>query len=196
MTELNFESFAEDISDYLQERLDNRLSYHGLHHTVYVLRAAEEIGKYEGITDHEMLLLKTAVMLHDCGFVNVYSGHEEEGCRIAGQILPNYGYTPEDIKRIQGMILATKIPQTPHNKLEEIIADADLEYLGTDLFDEVSQTLYEEWKSYNMIQGDDAWMKAQINFISKHHYFTDYCKKFRTEKKFQNLNRLIDSMVP
>lgn len=30
------------------------------------------------------------------------------------------------------MIMATKIPQSPKNKLEEIIADADLEYLGTD----------------------------------------------------------------
>jgi hypothetical protein len=29
------------------------------------------------------------------------------------------------------MIMATKIPQTPQNKLEEIIADADLEYLGS-----------------------------------------------------------------
>ena len=34
--------------------------------------------------------------------------------------LPEYGYSTGQIDRICGMIMATQIPQTPHNKLEEI----------------------------------------------------------------------------
>lgn len=193
VTEQKYNQFVQEITAFLRERLDNRLSYHGLHHTMYVLKVAQEIGAYENISEHEMLLLKTAAVLHDSGFIEVYNGHEEKGCKIASEILPKYGFSPEDIKRIQGMIMATKIPQTPKNLLENIIADADLEYLGTDTFDETSATLFKEWKSYEMIASEEAWMNAQINFISKHKYFTDYCKKFRTDKKLANLNKLLDS---
>ena len=36
----------------------------------------------------------------------------------------------KDIEIICGIIMATKIPQRPKNYLEEIICDADLNYLG------------------------------------------------------------------
>jgi class 3 adenylate cyclase/predicted metal-dependent HD superfamily phosphohydrolase len=193
VTEKNYKRFIEDISAFIQEKLDKKLFYHGFHHTMYVLKVAEEIGNYEKISEHDMLLLKTAVLLHDSGFSRVYNGHEEEGCNIAEELLPDYGYTESDIERIKGMILATKIPQTPHNLLEEIIADADLEYLGTDQFTTISSTLFNEWQAFDMIRTEEQWMNAQINFISKHHYFTSYCKKFRTDKKLENLNNLIDS---
>jgi len=192
VTEQKYDQFVKEITEFLSARLDDRLSYHGLHHTMYVLKVSQEIGAYEKISDHEMLLLKTAAVLHDSGFIEVYNGHEERGCIIAAEILPKYGYSKVDIEKIQGMIMATKIPQTPHNLLENIIADADLEYLGTDRFDETSATLFEEWKSYEMIASEEAWMNAQINFISKHRYFTDYCKKFRTDNKLANLQKLID----
>lgn len=59
---------------------------------------------------------------------NKHAGHEFEGCLIARTALPGFGYTGEDIM-ICGMIMATKIPQSPTNILEEIICDADLDYL-------------------------------------------------------------------
>ena len=36
------------------------------------------------------------------------------------------------------LILATKVPQKPKNKLEKIICDADLDYLGREDFDNIS----------------------------------------------------------
>ena len=187
LAEKRYDKFERDLSNMLVENLDERLHYHGYHHTLYVLKVAEEIGLYEKISEDDMVLLKTAVLLHDSGFINTYKDHEEEGCRIAQEWLPKYGYRQDEIDRIKGMIMATKIPQTPHNLLEYIIADADLEYLGTDTFEATSETLYQEWTAFDMISGHDAWMKAQRGFISKHSYFTEYCKKFRTEKKLENL---------
>ena len=194
VSKLNYDQFVEEITSFLKEKLDKRLTYHGYHHTMYVLKVAEEIGQYEGITNHEMLLVKTAALLHDSGFSEVYNGHEEKGCEIAAKMLPDFGYSPEDIKLVQGMIMATKIPQTPHNHLDNILADADLEYLGTDLFEKISSTLFTEWQAFDMIATEDQWNNAQINFISKHSYFTDYCKKFRAESKLKNLNELKEAM--
>jgi len=42
------------------------------------------------------------------------------------------------------MIMATKIPQSPKNLLEQIICDADLDYLGRERYEENSLLLLQE----------------------------------------------------
>ena len=53
-------------------------------------------------------------------------------------ILPDYGYSKEQIKQIQRLIEVTKIPEKPQNNLECIILDSDLYYLGTDDYKRIS----------------------------------------------------------
>jgi uncharacterized protein len=56
--------------------------------------------------------------------------HESISIQLAEQALANFGYTNSQIAVIRGIIQATRIPQSPTNLLEMIIADADLDYLG------------------------------------------------------------------
>ena len=74
----------------------------------------------------DLSLLKTAALWHDVGFINKNIGHEEEGCVFVKKYLPDYGYTNSEIEIICGLIMATKIPQSPNTKLEQIIADANM----------------------------------------------------------------------
>ena len=83
--------------------------------------------------------------------------------------------------------MATKIPQTPTNQLERIIADADLEYLGTDDFVRQGNALYEELLHFNPSLSEQAWNELQLTFLEKHDYHTDYCKKYREPKKKENI---------
>jgi len=84
--------------------------------------------------------------------------------------------------------MATKLPQSPHNHLEEIICDADLDYLGRDDFFAISDRLYEEFLSEGKVQNYDDWNKKQIAFFENHRYFTPTSQTFRNEKKHSNLN--------
>src|SRR5678816_3445426 len=70
------------------------------------------------------------------------------------------------------MIMATKIPQTPHTLLEQIICDADLDYLGRNDFEPISRSLYKEFLTYKIIPEDIIWDHIQIKFFESHHYFT------------------------
>ncbi|MCW5906680.1 MAG: HD domain-containing protein [Chitinophagales bacterium] len=182
----------EYIIGKLKRELPKDLYYHGLHHTLDVLRSAQMIGKEEQLNDKEMLLLKVAVLYHDAGFTKVYKNHEEVGCQMAKEDLPRFGFSAEDIDTICGMIMATKIPQSPKTKLEEIIADADLEYLGTDQFEKIGRTLYEEIKIYLNIESERQWNIIQINFLQKHHYFTNFCKQHREPLKQAHLAKVIE----
>ena len=83
--------------------------------------------------------------------------------------------------------MATRIPQTPKTKLEEIIADADLEYLGTDDFERIGNTLFEEIKIYLNIESEQQWNTIQLSFLQTHRYFTNFCIKNRVAKKKQNM---------
>lgn len=189
-----FKEIEQYIIGILKRGLPDNLYYHGLHHTMDVLRSAEIIGKEEKVTEEEMLLLKVAALYHDAGFIKVYRNHEEVGCEMARKDLPGFGFTDEDIEIICGMIMATKIPQTPKTKLEYIIADADLEYLGTDDFKRIGETLFEEIKIYLGVESERQWNIIQQNFLRSHRYHTNFCKKNREQKKQKNL-KLIEAIV-
>jgi hypothetical protein len=90
------------------------------------------------------------------------------------------------------MVLATQIPQQPKTLLEEIICDADLDYLGTDNFYPVGQTLYHEFKAYGIINTEEEWDKLQVSFLESHHYHTEFAQKYRQPIKQQFLQEIKD----
>lgn len=175
----------------LESGLDRTLFYHGTHHTLDVVQASAEIAALEGITDGESLaLLRTAAFYHDSGFMNTYQGHEEAGCALAREVLPGFGYTETQIATICGMIMATKIPQSPKNMLERIICDADLDYLGRDDFEAIAATLFEELKARDMVEDIPAWDAVQVKFLEAHAYWTASERKRRDAAKQRHLQRL------
>jgi uncharacterized protein len=175
--------------------LSPKLFYHGFEHVENVLDAAREIGESEYLSPPEWDILNTAILLHDSGFMHVYKNHEEEGCAIAEKLLPNYKYSRESIEIVKGIIMATKIPQRPKNKLERIIADADLFHLGSDNFAEVSEKLYLELSGFDLIADKTVWLRSQISFLDQHIYFTEYCRTHKGLKKEANLELLREQLI-
>ncbi|MFM9910612.1 MAG: HD domain-containing protein [Chitinophagaceae bacterium] len=178
------------VIDLIKNNIPSTYYYHQEDHTLYVLEKAIEIGNHEKCTAKEIDLLQAAALLHDTGFISTYHEHEEESCRLATIYLPDYGYSATSIKKICGMIMATKLPQSPKNKLEEILVDADLEYLGTDLAVEQAEKLYREMHSLQPTLTIAQWNLIQISFLEQHHYFTPYCKKYKEAQKKSYLLQL------
>ena len=181
----------EIVINLLTINIPENYYYHNYKHTLYVHDTALEIGRHEECTSGEMDLLSTAAFWHDTGYIKTYKNHEEESCNLARQYLPEYGYSTEEINIICGMIMATQIPQSPLNKLEEILADADLEYMGTNSFDSTADDLFRELKFLNPDLTVEKWAQTQISFLQKHHYFTRYCKEYREPVKQIYLKELI-----
>jgi len=167
----------------LEEELPPNLFYHGPHHTKDVLQATTELCNLEQIDPHHTTLLKTAALYHDAGFLYCMEGHEEASCHIVKQQLQHFQYKAEDIDAICGMIMATKIPQTPNDAYEAILCDADLDYLGREDFYPIAQSLFEELKAYEILTEESLWNKIQVDFLSKHRYFTATNRNRRIAKK-------------
>ena len=180
------------IISLLKEKISATLLYHNIDHTLDVLDVAMNIAKSEGLPPEEIQLLRIAVLFHDVGFVCTYKDHEAIGCDMAREQLPGYCFSKEQIDLICGMIMSTKIPQCPNTKLDAIIADADLDYLGRDDVYTIAQKLHDEMKLQNMLPDEIKWIPFQINFLKQHHYFTAYSKKNRGEKKKMYLEELME----
>jgi len=181
----------EDVVYYkLEHALNEDIKYHDLKHTVDVVNQVEVIGNGEKINAEEMIVLKTAALLHDLGFVLGYNDHEESGVKLAKELLPDYGYTSAQIKTITELIYATKFPPKPENKLEEIICDADLDYLGRPDFLPVSIKLYEELFKFKQIEGTKDWNELQVKFLETHHYYTKTAQKMREVNKKIQLEKI------
>ncbi|MBR9918968.1 HD domain-containing protein [bacterium] len=186
----NFQALEKEVYGIMEKELPKHLTYHSIDHTKHVVRRSEYIARAEGCSEAEIRLLKTAALFHDIGFIHTYRDHEEKGCEIVREELPSKGYSNEQIDTICGMIMATKIPQNPQNNLEKIIADADLEYLGTDDFEEIGDLLFKELRHFNPELSRDDWNEIQIKFLKAHHYHTEFCRENRQGRKLENLDSL------
>lgn len=187
---MNFEEARAYIIDKLQNELRPELYYHSLQHTIDVLESANGLAKTEGVTAEELILIRTAALYHDAGMITTYEGHEAASVELAERVLPDFGYTAKQIKQIAGMIMATKLPQTPHNILECILCDADLDYLGSDRFYMVSHRLKQEWHVRGNVFSLKQWYQGQVAFLNSHTFFTASAKALRDEKKLQNLKEI------
>ena len=187
---MDFDTVKTEILDRLQTDLPRNLHYHSVRHTLDVLNAVTILTESEKVTEHNHLLLQTAALFHDAGFLIQYYDNETQGCKLAETVLPEYGYNSNDIKFIQNIIMATRIPQSPKNHIEQIMCDADLDYLGRKDFHIIAKKLRQELKEHDKDFSDEEWIQFEVNFLEKHQYFTETARKLRNTQKIKYLNEL------
>jgi len=167
MNQPDFERARQYALERLERELPPMLLYHSLAHTRDdVVPAAERLAALEEVDGEALLLLRTAAFYHDLGHV-------------------------EHIQVISGLIMATKLPQSPRTLLEEIMADADLDVLGRDDFFTRNQDLRAERAALGVPTTDEEWYSGQLEFIQSHRYFTAAARTLRDARKKQNIEEMI-----
>lgn len=189
---MNTRRLKKFVLEKINTELSDKHTYHGVNHTKHVLKVCNKYIKRMKIPAHDAYLLRTAALMHDFGFIKTYENHEEESIMYVKQVLPEWDYSEKDVDIIAGMINATIIPQKPKTELEQILGDADLDYLGTDAFYAIGQKLYNELLAFNKITNEEEWNRLQISFLQNHHFHTPFAKKHREPVKQKYLKELIE----
>ena len=187
---MNVRKLKRIISEKITAEIPANLTYHGLHHTLDVYESCNDYVKRMNISPEDAYLLRTAALTHDIGIITTYSDHEAEGIKYVNKLLPTLGYTKKQIKIVVDLIWATQLPQNPKNKLQRIICDADLDYLGTDRFYPIGDTLFKEFLEYNVVNNEREWDELQVRFLEGHSYHTAFAKKHREPVKQKYLQEL------
>lgn len=180
--------FAEEI---LKKEFPQELVYHGLDHTWNVVNAAREIAENSGLGAEEQMLIELAAWFHDLGYKNSITDHEEHSAELAQAFLQRRGLSEDNIIKVMGCIMATKMPQSPKNLMEKIVCDADLLHLSTDKYFEQSSRLKKEIENLSGKQYSELdWMDSNKDFFKKHTYFTDYVNEKYADQKQENLKKV------
>jgi uncharacterized protein len=196
----SFDAVKRYVFERLQKELSADLFFHDLHHTKDdVLPAAERLAEKEGVTGNDLLLLRTAALYHDIGYVEQYDQHELISAKIASETLPGFGYSSEQIDRVRKIILATQMQEVDgghvqladsDDKLQKIMCDADLDALGRDDCFMLGHNLRREWNSRGMSLGLREWYEFQLKFLENHTYFTEAARSLREPGKQKSIEEL------
>lgn len=187
---MDYKAAKHYIIQRLIQELSSKLYYHGLHHTFDVYDAAAQLAKKEHVTGEELILLKTAALFHDVGFIEQYSHNEPIAVKIAREALPAFDYTEQQIDTIAEIIMATAMKKPPQTLLEKIICDADLDYLGRNDFYVLAELLYRELQAHGIDYSQKQWNELQVQFLEKHTYYTATAIQKNNAVKLQHIENI------
>jgi adenylate cyclase len=185
----NYQAAYTMIEHFLTQYLPKEYVYHSITHVKDVVEQVERIAINEKVKKVDIDDLKLAAWLHDIGYIWEPKRHEERGAEYATALLKSLEFPIQKIQKINGMILATKIPQTPKNINEQILCDADLDYLGRPDYTEKSQLLLQELLLTKNLNNKE-WLKIQDRFLTNHVYFTKTSNNKRNKLKFKVLESI------
>lgn len=177
------------IIEQLKEKLPNYLSYHSMDHIIDVANVCNDYIEYYDIPEEMAKLLRIAAICHDYGYIESSIDHEERSIVAIKPFLSPI-LNSKEVEIVNGMIRATKVPQEPKTFYEEILADADLDYLGRKDYDEISAKLFNEYLHFDIVSNKIEWLDLQIWFLENHKFHTDFAKKNRQKLKFENIKEL------
>jgi predicted metal-dependent HD superfamily phosphohydrolase len=188
-TSVIIDAAQQYVTAQYQDHPNPNLVYHNLEHTRQVVAAAAQISAHYRLQDTDLLVVYIAAWFHDLGYLLGESKtHEETGAALALNFL-NEQKVPLNIQeQVSGCIMATKMPQEPHNLLEEIVCDADLFNFGTKEFKKRTKVLHEEIElTHKKEIPGAAWTEGTLKLLEAHHYHTAYCQALLQEQKEENI---------
>jgi predicted metal-dependent HD superfamily phosphohydrolase len=164
------------------------LQYHDLYHTKSVVKAAKRIAEHYKLSDDDYTILITAAWFHDIGYFDDPFHHEEKGALNVERFLTVKQVDPVSIARVKNCILATRLPQQPHDLLEQILCDADLFHFGTKEFKDRSKLMRKEYQIlYKKKISKEAWWSKSLALLSGHTFHTTYAQVQLQAGKARNI---------
>lgn len=191
MKTADFEGIRNFILTKLKAELSDNLLYHSAEHTLSVEKAIIKYAELEMLDAHDVFLLRTAAIFHDSGFLYKYENNEEIGVQLFERYAPIYGYNKNDIADISAIILSTSYNALPQNKMEAIMRDADLDYLGRIDYHVTAKKLFDEMVLHGKKMTELERIDAQINYLENHHeYYTTSARNLRKPGKLRRIKEL------
>lgn len=191
LASMDFDQMRVNILTRLRSLLPETVVYHDVPHTLNVEKAVIRYAKLEGVDDESILLLRTAALFHDAGYIHSNKDNEDFGISMAKSVLPNFGYSDIQIDIVERIINTTKKNVEPTNLLEKIMCDADHDYLGRPDYYAIANKLRQEYANEGRTMTDKEWIQYQLSFLDGvHEYYTETAKNIRNIGKQARIQEL------
>jgi adenylate cyclase len=176
---LRLDDLEEKIFEDLLNHLPASLYFHGPGYAKKVYNQTNLLCRSEEIEQEDCLLVRTAALMLFTGLSQDYQNFENRSAVICRQILPDFKYTESQIDKVCNLILAAKMPFNPENRLEKILIDARMDYLGKPDYTEQIKLLYKELKEAGSKINGQQFKKQQLELLFEFQYFTVAAQRMR-----------------
>lgn len=186
----NIIEMAEKAASGLILSLPKNMVYHNLNHTWDVVKAANKIGTYAGLSQDEKEILIVAAWFHDTGFKYDYNLHEDKSIEVAKEFLEKNNYPEDKTAKVISCIQTTKSGNKPKTLTERVLNDADFIHLSKKSYFNKLHLLKSELEQVNGEKLSDMdWFKDNLQFLKSHRYYTEYGKTILNPKVEKNVER-------
>ncbi|MCX7985952.1 MAG: hypothetical protein N2662_03335 [Bacteroidales bacterium] len=191
---LRLQDLEENVFNLLNQNLPPNIYFHSTKWQEETYHLVELYSRAEQISIEETLLVRTAALLMNIGYIWSYDEHESESIRYARETLPQYRYSETQVEAIVNLIDVTRGMRKPINKMEEILLDAEMSYLGRADFETLNELYFREMYEHQKVNSWEEWAKMQMVILSNHRYYTHVANVLRDvspEKQIELLLRNI-----
>ena len=186
------EKTEQFVVDLLNESLAKNFVYHNIAHTQRVVEKTLELIEGEAFSEVEKQALILAAWFHDVGYTVNPDNHEEESVAIATNFLKNEGVSEEIIDEVSRLIAITKMGVSPSTEVEKILKDADCSHVGSKNYSDFNELLRKERELVcDRTIKDVEWDDANLNFLTKHRFYTSKASKLWEKQKSKNIAQLL-----
>ncbi|MGG6230171.1 Pycsar system effector family protein [Tenacibaculum sp. SDUM215027] len=180
------------VIDLLSEKLDKNFVYHNIAHTQRVVEKSLELIEGESFSEEQQQVLTLSAWFHDVGYTVNPESHEEESIKIAVDFLKNKEVKEGVIDEVSKLIASTKMGAKPVTELEKVLRDADCSHVGSKNYADFNELLRKERELVCRKKIKDVeWDDSNIEFLTKHRFYTSKASKLWEKQKSKNIAQLL-----
>ncbi len=187
MTESQINLLKTEALAFLRANLDQSYHYHNADHTLDVYHAALEFGCAEKLSPAELETVGVAALFHDFGYLTAPLDNERFVRSHLEDFGSRYGWPAAFTGQVDALVMETAFPYHPVSHLGKILCDADLEYIGRDVFSTEAAKFRQELAEQGRQFTDQQWYALEIDFLERIHFFTAAARVSRDAGKLRNL---------
>jgi class 3 adenylate cyclase len=185
-----------DLEEFIINKLENELPpymhFHNAKHTKDIYTLAELIGRAEDISQEELLLVRTAALFFDIGYIINYEEHENENIHFARDILSKFRYSPEQIDVICNLIMSVRYNDSHKSRPEAILIDACQNYFGRVDYIEHSRNHFQEVKERVPSLSEKEWFYHELRLVERFKFYTATANMLREVSNEEQLRKIKD----
>lgn len=169
-----------DLQEYIHERLlekaPSEMHFHNAAYAEEIFMQSELLGRAEGLSEEELLLVRTASLFECPGYILDYFNPIEKNLAYAEELLPRFKYSLEQIEKIKKLILSSKNINYQWIA-EKVLHDARTSFYGRKDFPMRIKAMWKEMHAHGQSVVLEEWLKEMENRLRKFTFYTETARK-------------------
>jgi adenylate cyclase len=171
----------QDIEELIIKMFDDEAPPDLYFHNSSMVKSiqTELLSTAESISEEEFVNLKLASLFLFTGYISDYEKPMEASFQLVEEILPKYAFEQFNIDEIKKLI-SNSFENKQESLSDNILHDAEYDYLGRVDFKKLSEKLLREELAYGKTHDSDEWLDEQRKLLIEHEFITNTARLLRS----------------